>query len=81
MGGYAVIANGKVINTVLAELDYAAQQQWVFMPEKVGIGWDYVDGQFVDNRPVFEVVVPSTPTKEELLAQLQALQAQIAALP
>jgi hypothetical protein len=39
-----------------------------------------MNGQFVDNRPVPEVVAAPAPTKEQLLAQLQALQAQIQAL-
>jgi hypothetical protein len=74
-----VIENGKVINTIEVEsLD--------FMPKLVeatagGIGWDYVNGQFVDNRPKLPASeTASAPTKEELLAQLQALQAQIQAL-
>ena len=80
MSNYAIIQNGKVINTVVAEADYAAQQGWVELTEFAGVDWDYVDGQFVDNRPAPEVVAPPAPTKEELLAQLQALQAQINAL-
>ena len=73
-----VITDGKVSNTIVVDsLD--------FMPNLVeatagGIGWDYIDGQFVDNRPVPEVVVPPAPTKEELLAQLNAIAAQIQAL-
>jgi hypothetical protein len=80
MPNYAIIENGKVVNTVIAESDYAAQQGWVALPENAGIGWDYVNGQFVDNRPAPEAPVTTAPTKEELLAQLQALQAQIQAL-
>lgn len=79
MPNYAIIENGKVVNLVVAEADYAATQGWVACPNG-GIGWDYINGQFVDNRPVPEIVAPSAPTKEELLAQLQALQAQINAL-
>lgn len=52
-----------------------------------GIGWSYVDGAFVDLRPVPEpepapapAPAPAPPTKEELFAQLQALQTQIIAL-
>lgn len=79
MLNYAIIENGKVVNIVVAEPDYAATQGWVACSNG-GIGWDYIDGQFVDNRPVPEIVALPTPTKEELLAQLQALQAQINAL-
>lgn len=80
MPNFAIIENGKVVNAVVAETDYAAEQGWVPLPESAGIDWDYVDGQFVDNRPVPEVVTPPAPTKEELLAQVQALTAQIQAL-
>lgn len=80
MKNYALIENGKVVNTVVAEADYAATQGWVELPDGVGIDWDYINGQFVDNRPAPEVVTPPAPTKEELFAQLQAIQAQITAL-
>ena len=79
MPNYAVIENGKVVNVVVAEADYAATQGWVELTSG-GIDWDYVNGQFVDNRPVSAVVTPPAPTKEELLAQLNALQVQIQAL-
>jgi hypothetical protein len=77
MPNFAIIENGKVVNTVVAEADYAATQGWVALPDGVGIDWDYINGQFVDNRPVPEVVTPPAPTKEELLAQINALAAQI----
>jgi len=80
MSNYAVIENGKVVNIVVSEPEYAAQQGWVALPKNAGIGWDYVDGQFVDNRPAPEVIAPPALTKEQLLAQLQALQAQIESL-
>lgn len=80
MPNFAVIENRKVINIVVAEADYAAQQGWVELTGLAGVDWDYVDGQFVDNRPVPEVVTPPAPTREELLAQLNALSAQIQAL-
>jgi hypothetical protein len=79
MPNYAIIENGKVINTIVAEAGYAATQGWVELTNG-GIDWDYINGQFVDNRPVPEVVVPPAPTKEELLAELQALTAKINAL-
>jgi hypothetical protein len=78
MASYAIIENGLVVNAAEAEADYAAEQGWVQLPEGAGIGWSYVDGEFVDNRPTPEPMpAPPPPTKEELLAQLQALQAQI----
>lgn len=81
MASYAIIENGLVINAAESEADYAAEQGWVLLTEGAGIGWSYVDGAFVDNRPVPEPApVPPPPTKEELFAQLQALQAQIESL-
>ena len=79
MPNYAIIENGKVVNTVVAEADYATTQGWVALTNG-GIDWDYIDGQFIDNRPIPEVVVPPAPTKEQLLAELQALSAKINAL-
>ena len=80
MANFAIIENGKVVNAVVAEADYAAEQGWIALPDGAGIDWDYVDGQFIDNRPVPEVIMPPAPTKEELLAQLNALSSQIQAL-
>jgi len=79
MPNYAIIENGKVVNTVVAEADYAATKGWVELTSG-GIDWDYIDGQFIDNRPIPEVVTPPAPTKEQLLAELQALTAKINAL-
>ena len=74
-----VITDGKVTNTIIVDsLD--------FMPGLVeatagSIGWDYVDGQFVDNRPTPPEIVPMPePTKEQLLAEVQGLLAKIEAL-
>lgn len=80
MHKYAIIENGKVINTVMSDHDYAAEQGWVSCSDNAGIDWNYTNGQFVDNRPQPEVVTPPAPTKEELLAQLNAIAAQINAL-
>jgi len=80
MPNYAVIENGKVINAVIADADYAAQQGWVPLADGAGIDWDYVNGQFVDNRPVPPAPVITAPTKEQLLAELAALTAKINAM-
>jgi hypothetical protein len=79
MPNYAIIENGKVVNTVVAEVDYAATQGWVELTSG-GIDWDYINGQFVDNRPVPAVIATPALTKEQLMAQLAALSAQIQAL-
>ena len=80
MPNYAIIENGKVVNAVVAEAAYAAAQGWIELTGTAGVNWEYIHGQFVDNRPVPETVTLPAPTKEELLAQLQALQTQIQAL-
>ena len=74
-----VITDGKVSNTI--EVDSLD-----FMPGLVeatagGIGWDYIDGQFVNNLPVAVEPEPAPETtKEQLLAELAALTAKIQAL-
>lgn len=75
---YAIIENGLVVNAVEAEADYAAEQSWVLLPKSAGIGWSYIDGAFVDLRPLSEPEPAPAPfTREELTAQLQVLQSQI----
>ena len=73
-----IIENNVVVNTI--EVDSLD-----FMPGLVeaiegGIGWSYINGSFVDNRPKPQAIVTPAPTKEQLLAQLNALSAQIQAL-
>lgn len=73
-----VIENGVVVNTI--EVDSLN-----FMPNLVeategSIGWLY-DGQtFTNPNPPVVVAAPAEPTKEELLAQINALAAQVQAL-
>jgi len=78
---YAIIENGVAVNVVIADVEFAAQQGWVECPD-AGPGWTYADGVFTA-PVVVEPPVPEptpAPTKEELLAQLNALSAQIQAL-
>lgn len=80
MPNYAVIENGKVVNMCVASPEDVKPNNWVLC-ENGGIDWDYVNGQFVDNRPVSPEPTPApAPTKEQLMAQLAALSAQIQAL-
>ena len=56
MAKYAVIgADSTVINVVVWDgvTDWPHSEVVVDLTEfpNVGIGWDYVDGEFVDNRP------------------------------
>jgi hypothetical protein len=77
---YAIVKDGKVVNVVEAEPEFALNQNWVECP--VGtIGWDYDGVSFINNLP--EPVAPTQPaepTKEELMQQLQALSERIQSL-
>jgi hypothetical protein len=75
---YAIVKNGFVTNVVVADAELASQNGWVDCPV-AGPGWTYVDGVFTA-PVVVEPVAPAAPTKEELLAQLNALSAQIQSL-
>lgn len=76
---YAIIENGIVANVVMADAELAAQNGWIECPN-AGPGWLY-DGQTFTAPPPTAAPIPEPePTKEQLLAQLQVLQAQIQAL-
>lgn len=75
---YAIIENGLVTNVVVASAEIATQSGWIACPD-ASPGWTYADGAFVE--PVIVApTAPAAPTKEELLAELQALTAKINAL-
>jgi hypothetical protein len=75
---YAIIENGMVVNVVVASAEIATQSGWIECPS-AGPGCTYADGVFTEPA-VVAPVTPAAPTKEQLLAQLQAIQAQIQAL-
>jgi hypothetical protein len=54
---YALIENKKVVNVILwdGESDLPFANKLVELTDNAGIGWDYVDGEFVDNRPKTEM--------------------------
>jgi len=80
METYAVIENEKVVNVCLATAEDSKPNNWILC-EVGGIGWDYIDGVFVDNRLVAVEPVPvPVPTKEQLLAEMRVLMAKIEAL-
>lgn len=62
MTNYAVIENNLVTNITVADAQFAQSQGWVACASDVGIGWSYINGQFV--APVLP-----TPTPEEIQAQ------------
>lgn len=74
-----VIQNGVVVNTI--EVDSLDFMPGLVEATEGGIGWVYVNGIFTDPRPAPEpIAAPAEPTKEQLLAELQALTAKINAL-
>jgi hypothetical protein len=56
---YAIVQDGVVTNVVVwdGETPYNPDGELVEIPEgsTAGIDWDYIDGEFVDNRPVPEI--------------------------
>jgi hypothetical protein len=51
---YAIVDNNKVINVVVwdSKSTWEHEGEAVELTGSAGIGWDYIDGKFVDNRPV-----------------------------
>jgi hypothetical protein len=75
---YAIIENGVAVNVVVADAQIAAENGWIACPD-AGPGWTYANGVFTA-PVVVPPTAPAAPTKEELLAELQALTAKINAL-
>jgi len=50
---YAIIQNGKVVNVVIwdGKSAWADSANAVEISDNAGIGWDYANGKFTDNRP------------------------------
>lgn len=82
--GYAKIENGVITNIVVADADFAAEHGLIEFPtyigdKAVGIGWKYDGTNFTAPDPIPEPVI-TTLSKEQLLAELQALTAKIQSL-
>jgi hypothetical protein len=56
---YAQIVDGKVINVSVWNNEPASDLEGQFVEihenSAAGIDWDYIDGEFVDNRPKTEI--------------------------
>jgi hypothetical protein len=50
---YALIEDGKVVNVIVwdGESELNSSVELVELTNNAGIGWDYVNGKFADNRP------------------------------
>lgn len=53
---YAIIQEGKVVNVIIWDgvSAWAGSENLVEITKSGGIGWDYSDGIFTDNRPKTE---------------------------
>jgi len=71
MNNYAVIENNKVINNVVSGPEYAAEQGWILMPEGVGIGWAYINGNFINEN------IPVIDEKAKIKANIAVLEASV----
>jgi len=71
------IKDGLVVNTIVVDsLDVLPV---LVEATEGGIGWSYLNGVFTAPVEVERTII--TPTKEELLAQINALSVQIQTLP
>lgn len=77
---YGIIENGVVVNAVVADAEFATANGLIALDDQAGPGWKYDGSTFTEPDPVPIQEATPIPTKEQLMAQLQALQAQIQAL-
>lgn len=69
---YAIIENGLVVNAAVAEPEYAQSQGWVELTGDAGIGWSYINGQFIappQPQPTPEEIQAANKAKAEQLLQ------------
>jgi hypothetical protein len=71
VSNYGVIKDGVVVNAVLAEADFAAEQGWVLLPQGVGPNWLYDGSAFSEPLPV----VPTQQEQSDLRAAAYAKEA------
>jgi hypothetical protein len=76
VGRYGIIENGVVVNTTVAELEFAVSQGWVPIPDGVGPGWLYDGTTFSPppEPPPAPVPVPASITRRQCALQLLAMQ-------
>ena len=48
---YAVVENQTVVNVVVSDPAFAQSQGWIEIFNNAGIGWSYIDGQFIEPPP------------------------------
>jgi hypothetical protein len=82
---YGFIVDGVVDNVIVADESFAAEHGLIEVPDYVngeacGRGWLYDGTTFTKPTEIDVPVASAEPTKEQLMAQLAALSAQIQAL-
>lgn len=74
-----IIENGIVVNTIIVE-SLSDLPNLVSAENGGGIGWQYDGNSYVAPDPLPAPAPAPAPTKEQLMAQIAALSAQIQAL-
>lgn len=83
---YAIIENQTVVNVAVANPEFAQSQGWIEIVGNAGIGWGYINGQFIEPPPK-PLPVPESITMRqarlELLnvGKLDDVDAALAAIP
>lgn len=84
---HAILKNNVVVNvieyeTIQTGCPEGLEDVIAIASDDGNIGWVYADGVFTNPNPPVIVDIPAIlpPTPDELMAQLNAIQAQIAAL-
>ena len=73
---FAIIENGVVVNVTVG-VPSVLENQMVIECPIAGPGWIYQNGEFVEPATPTVVESISSPSKDELLAQLRLLESQI----
>lgn len=49
MQTYLILKDSTVINSVIADSEFANSQNWILKPDNINVdvGWSYIDGQFI----------------------------------
>jgi len=80
MKRFAIIENEIVVNIAVAET--AIADNWIELPDHAGIGSSYINGNFSDFPDItIPAITNPEQTKDQLLAQIQALMDKVNALP
>jgi hypothetical protein len=70
--------NNRICQIEVQDFPVAEPLFWANCPDDCTTEWTYVDGVF--EPVIFEPIIIAAPTKNELLAELQALTAKIEAI-